>query len=365
MSCHIAGIGCAVPEHFIHQDDAASFASGLCGAAGNGSGAVAAIYRRTGVKTRHSVVLTSSTNGAPASQSFYAAATACTDRGPTTAARMQRFEDHVAPLALRAASCAFDQACVVPSEISHLVTVTCTGFSAPGFDHALIQEMHLPADVQRTSIGYMGCHGAINGLRVAKAFVDSDPKACVLVCAAELCSLHQQYGLRSDRVVSNALFADGAAAMIVQGDAGRSGGDSWHVESCKSSIIPDTHDLMSWRIRDHGFEMFLSPRVPDTLRSKLRPLMEGWLDERGLRIGDIRSWAIHPGGPKILSACGDSLGMGEDRLEPSRAVLSEYGNMSSPTVLFILARLRSAPDSLPCVLLGFGPGLCVEAALIR
>ena len=122
---------------------------------------------------------------------------------------------------------------------------------------------------------------------------------------------------------------------------------------------------MSWRIFDHGFQMTLSPRVPEAIRESLRPWLSGWLAGQGLEIADIRGWAIHPGGPKILAACANALGLDDAMMSPSRQVLAEFGNMSSPTVLFILERIRKQADSRPGVMLAFGPGMTIEAALLR
>jgi len=242
--------------------------------------------------------------------------------------------------------------------------VSCTGFHAPGFDSVLIKEVGLSRGVARTHVGFMGCHGLLNGLRVANAFLGSDPAACVLLCAVELCSLHHQYGWDAEKIVANALFADGAGALV--GVAGPAGGavDSYRVVATGSTLVDDSEDAMGWRIGDHGFEMILSPRVPDLIARHVRPWLERWLAGQGLTIETVGSWAVHPGGPRILSSFGEATGLDRAALEPSYRVLAEYGNMSSPTVLFILNRLLSAGAARPCVAIAFGPGLAVEAALL-
>lgn len=363
MSLEILSIGTAIPEHSIEQWDAASMGLSICTQSKTHSRVLPELYRRSGVRTRHLVVLDRSTNGTVARQSFYAPASSPDDRGPTTAGRMQLYEDHVMPLGAAAATDALADSDISASEITHLVTVSCSGFSAPGFDIALIGELGLSADVARTHVGFMGCHAALNGLRVMKAFTDADPAARVLLCAVELCSLHQQYGWNPDRIVSNALFADGAAAVV-----GRRAHDddesAWRLAASGSTVIPGTTDAMSWRIGDHGFQMTLSPRVPDLIRQHLRPWLGEWLAASGLAIGDIGSWAVHPGGPKVLSATAEAAGFAPSLLEPSRQILADFGNMSSPTVLFIIDKLRRSGAPRPCVSLAFGPGLTIEAALI-
>ena len=363
MSFAIRGIGTAVPPHVIEQREAAELVAPLCCQTTEQQRQLVALYRRSGVRTRRSVLLNASTNSHPARQSFYPAPGQGV-HGPTTAERMARYESDAGPLAARASAAALSEAEIGAASITHLVTVSCSGFVAPGLDLVLFRELGLRPDVARTHVGFMGCHGAINGLRVAQAFAEADPGAHVLVCAVELCSLHQQYGWRPDQIVANALFADGAAALVgSRTDAPVE--TSWSVVATASTLIPDSEDLMGWRIRDHGFEMTLSPRVPDVIRQHLRPWLQGWLAGHGLTVEEIGSWAVHPGGPRILQACGEAAGFERSLLSDSQEILAQYGNMSSPTVLFIVDRLRQRDAPRPCVLLAFGPGLAAEAALVR
>lgn len=361
MKLHLQGLGSAAPPHHIAQDDAAAMASATFGG-GRQLPALAQIYRRSGVQTRHCVVLDSSTNGEPARQSFFPAAADAGSGGPTTAARMRAYDAAAATLAAEAARQALQEAAVEPTAITHLVTASCTGFSAPGVDLRLCAELGLSPTVARTHLGFMGCHAALNALRVADAYA-ADPGCRVLVCVVELCSLHFQYSDESERVVSNALFADGAAALVGRGGGGSG---SWAALRAQTSLrLPDTAELMSWRIGDHGFQMGLSPRVPAIIRRRLREWCGDWLQGCGLAVPQIAHWAIHPGGPRILDACGEALDLAPERLAASRGVLARWGNMSSPTVLFVLDALRRQGACGPCVLLAFGPGLTIEAALLE
>lgn len=363
MRFQIAGLGTAVPEQFVTQEDAARFAVEYLGAVAVRTSTIPALYRRAGVRTRHSVVLLSSTNGEPATQSFFPMAVSRDDRGPTTGERMRRYEADALDLSASAGQSALENAALPASAISHLVTVSCSGFSAPGVDIGLIERLGLPDGVSRTNIGFMGCHGALNALRVAAALATADPEARVLICCTELCTLHQQYTSHAEQIVANALFGDGAAAVV--GSAPRSSESAWQVVQQRSVVLPGTAHLMSWRIGDHGFEMSLSPQVPDVIRAELRPWLAGWLAEHHLSIGDVASWAVHPGGPRILTATADALEIDRGCLAPSEQVLADYGNMSSPTILFLLDRFRRESAPLPCIALAFGPGLTIEAALIR
>jgi predicted naringenin-chalcone synthase len=317
------------------------------------------IQGRTQVRQRGSVLASGNADQHPSSERlpFYGS------HSPSTAARMAAFADHAAPLALAAVRDALVDAAMEASRITHLITVCCTGFQAPGVDLALIEQLDLDAGVQRTHVGFMGCHGALNGLRVAQAFVEADADAVVLLCSVELCSLHLYYGWDPEKVVANALFADGAAALVATARP-TDPGPGLHLLATGSTVIPHTANLMHWQIGDHGFEMGLSSRVPEAVAAQLSPWLEHWLHRSRLRLADIANWAVHPGGPRILQACAAALQLEPHQIAASQAVLQEHGNMSSATILFILDRLRRAAVPGPCLALAFGPGLCAEVALL-
>jgi len=275
---------------------------------------------------------------------------------------MQLYEEHAYPMARTAVVRALDESALDPCEITHLITVSCTGFMSPGVDVTLMNDLGLPRTTQRIHVGFMGCHGAINGLRVALAISENDPGARVLLCAVELCSLHYRFDSDYRQSLGNALFADGAAAIV-----GWSAPDheAWRVRATGSCLLPNSTDAMTWRIGDFGFEMTLSVRVPDVIREHLFSWLSEWLQQQGTSVGEVGCWAIHPGGPKILSAVEDALKLRPETTTVSRDVLAEYGNMSSPTVLFVIDRLRRRQASPPCVALGFGPGLVAEVALLE
>ena len=364
MPLHIHGIGTAVPPHAVSQQVAAESAALYGCTTPEQQRQLKALYRLSRVRKRHSVVLESDSTAGTARQSFFPPMRGDDDRGPSTAERMARYERDAPALGARAASIALANAGRGPGEVTHVVTVSCTGFSAPNFDLGLVRELGLPWTVARTHVGFMGCHGALNGLRVAGGYAASDPDACVLVCAVELCSLHYQYGWNSDLVVSNGIFADGAAALV-GGGAPASSGDDWVLARSGSSLLEDSAELMAWRIGNHGFEIALSARVPHVIEAALRPWLDGWLAAQQLTRDQIATWAVHPGGPRILESVAAATGIGRDDYAISQEVLGEFGNMSSPTILFILDRLRQRRAPRPCLALGFGPGLAVEAALFR
>ncbi len=331
--------------------------------------------------------------------------------GPTTLERMRLYADFASDLAVQASQRALASAAMAAGEITHLVTVSCTGFDAPGVDIELIQQLGLPRSTQRINVGFMGCHGAINGLRAALGIATADPHARVLVCCVELCSLHYRFKWDSEGIVGNALFADGAAAVVLSQvePAGASVDDScasdytaggttaggttvgaassfgsaaegvslgdWELFDTGSLVIADSKQAMSWRVGDHGFEMLLTSEVGDKIEEGLADWLNGWLATHDLALDDIDYWAVHPGGPRILSAVQNSLQLDDAALSTSRHVLQHNGNMSSPTVLFILNEFLSqyaadcrlggeSEQRRHCILLAFGPGLVAEIALL-
>ena len=281
MPLHVHGIGTAVPPNAISQDEAASTAVQYGCASPEQQRQLKALYRLSRVKRRHSVVLESDSRSGEARQTFFPPMRGDDDRGPSTADRMAKYEREAPALGARAAKVALQNAGREAGDVTHVVTVSCTGFSAPNFDLGLVRELGLPWTVARTHVGFMGCHGALNGLRVAGGYADSDPEACVLVCAVELCSLHYQYGWNGNLVVSNGIFADGAAALVGGAAPGPSG-DDWVLARSGSSLLEDSAELMAWRIGNHGFEISLSARVPGVIEHALGPWLDGWLASQSL-----------------------------------------------------------------------------------
>lgn len=362
MSFVIRGIGTAHPPAAATPDDGLRIARHLAAADVRTSTWLGPVYANSGVATRHQViggqVMRDIFDGTTVSGSPFLPRPEIEGVGPTTGERMGVYAKEAGPLAREASAKALAEAGLEPAAVTHLVTVSCTGFVAPGVDMALITGLGLRPTVERTHVGFMGCHGALNGLRVANAFA-ADPRARVLACAVELCSLHYYYGGKADKLIANAIFADGAAAAVGWGGEG-----AWRVRATGSCVIPDSAAEMGWTVGDHGFEMTLSRKVPAAIATALRPWLERWLSDSRLSLDAVGSWAVHPGGPKILSAVEEGLGLPPGALAASRGVFKDYGNMSSPTVLFILDRLRRAAAPRPCVVLGFGPGLVAEAVLL-
>ncbi len=356
----LAGLGTALPGQSMPQETAAAVISRLTGVDRDWT---VNLFRASKIDRRHlsipKVAVADALAGTDVSGSSF---TPHPDRpaGPGTADRMAIYAAEAPRLAADAANAALADAALRPDKVSHLVTVTCTGFASPGVDFALIRDLGLPPGCERVQVGFMGCHGAVNGLRAARGLLaTAEPGTAALVVCVELCSLHFDYRYGAAGMVPNALFADGAAAAVLR----NADGDGWSLAATGSRWWPGTADAMTWRIGDHGFEMTLSPQVPSLIARHLRPWLEEWLNGHGLDVSRVGSWAVHPGGSRILDAVEGALSLPPAATAASRRVLAECGNMSSPTVLFVLDRLRAAGAPRPCVALAFGPGLVAEAVL--
>lgn len=346
----LLSIGLATPANSITQSRLADLACAIVPDTQQHR-AIGALFRRTGIESRGSVLANDSGD-----IELYAP-----DReNPSTALRMRLYAEHAGTLATSAAREALTKSGLKPAQITHLIVATCTGFDAPGVDQRIMRELGLPAHVRRTQVGFMGCHAAINALAVAAAYAEADPRARVLVCCVELCTLHLSYDTLPDRLVANSLFADGAAAAVIAA----SDTVPVRLSHFASTILPDTAEHMRWTIGDTGFEMTLSPEVPGVLAAKVPAWVGSWLDQAGFSKTQIRSWAIHPGGPRVLSAVAESLGLSPEACSASRDILTAHGNMSSATILFIIERMLRSGAELPLVALAFGPGLAGEGMLL-
>jgi predicted naringenin-chalcone synthase len=365
MSFTLLGIGTSLPDHAIAQRDAATLAASFANATPGRERALEALYRKSGIRTRGSVLL-DDPGGEGYAQEFFPPAETTGEGGPSTGERMARYALEAGRLAVEAARRAVAASGIDPAAVTHLVTCSCTGFASPGVDFEVIEEIGLSPAVARTHVGFMGCHGAFNALRVADALAATAADAIVLVVCVELCSLHFQYGDHDDHVVANSLFADGAAAAVCRTAAPQrpSAVQPWRLAHQASRILPGSQREMGWLIGDHGFEMSLSARVPDLIAAHLPPAVTGLLTAAGVAPEAVATWAVHPGGPRILSAVEAALALPPAALAASRGVLADHGNMSSATILFVLERLRAADAAGPCVALAFGPGLSVEMAVL-
>jgi len=293
------------------------------------------------------------------------------DPAPTTEERNEKYREAAIPLAEDVGQRALDRADMSSDEVTHVIAVSCTGFFAPGLDVELVKRLGLPPTTQRTFIGFMGCYAAFNALRVAHGFCQSQPDARVLLVCTELCTLHFQIDDTLESVIVNSLFSDGAAAAVLSAreDAEARGRLAYVDGRCR--LDDDSMEDMTWAIGDTGFKMGLSSRVPDVVGENLPTYVDTLLEAHGREREEMDFWAIHPGGRRIVEGARDALGLTDEDVADSLAVLRNYGNMSSPTVLFVLQRIlnRGAQgDGAPPdrgVAMAFGPGLTIEGALFE
>lgn len=359
----VLGLGTALPAGRLSSEAFVRFATAACARAPREANLVRAATRLSNIAGRHSVLVDGDGNG-HATIPFYLDREPDAEPIPTTQERMVAYEALAPELAAEAAREALAAAGTKPQEITHLVTVSCTGFAAPGCDLRLIGLLGLSPTVARTNVGFMGCHGAINGMRCAEAFARADAGARVLMVCVELCTLHFQFGTGRDALLPNTLFGDASAAMVIGQDPRLAHG-CLYISRTASRVIPNSAGAMSWRMTDTGFRMTLDSSVPDLIAEHVGPWMTEELARRGMSIQDVGAWAIHPGGPRILESALQSLGLEETHGDCSRQVLRDNGNLSSPTVLFILRELLGRGAHRPIVMLAFGPGLVAEMALLE
>jgi predicted naringenin-chalcone synthase len=282
--------------------------------------------------------------------------------------RMQLYKENALPLCIQAVNnCLFTYQEFNIKELTHLITVSCTGMYAPGIDIELVEEFELDTSIKRTAINFMGCYGAFNALKAADAICKSDSSAKVLVVCVELCTIHFQKEKTEDHMLANALFADGAAALIMEPQPRNA--CSISIESAYCDLFSEGREDMAWHIGNFGFEMRLSSYIPDMIKKGIRQLTDKLLKNIKLNLADIQLFAIHPGGKRILEVIEEQLGMQKEDNRYAYQTLKEYGNMSSPTILFVLKALwndlqksDAGKNILSCA---FGPGLTLESMLLK
>lgn len=351
------------------QEEAAAFMKRIDTLPDGLQSRVPAIYRGSSIESRYTCV---NDYGREEAENFtFFPQTWTLEPAPTTEDRNEHYRESVIPLAEDVARRALDRTEVGPDEITHVIAVSCTGFFAPGLDVELVKRLNLPPTTQRTFIGFMGCYAAFNALRVAHSFCQSRSDARVLVVCAELCTLHFQIEDSLESVVVNSLFSDGAAATVVSArERDDAAGRLAYVDG-QCHLDDDSMEDMTWAIGDTGFTMGLSSRVPDVVGTNLPSYVDELFSAHDLEPEDLDFWAIHPGGRRIVEAAGEALGLSDEDLADSLAVLHEYGNMSSPTILFVLQRIlqkRAQGDGAPPdrgIAMAFGPGLTIEGALFE
>ena len=367
MPSYLGAIGTANPSHRIAQSQIADFMAQALEFGDADTRKLRALYRVSGIAHRYSVL--PDYGRANGDYTFFPN-TPTLEPFPSVGQRMAVYRREALPLATQAVrECLCQIPDVAAASITHLVTVSCTGMYAPGLDIELVQALGLRRDVRRTCVNFMGCYAAVNAVKLADAFCRADAQARVLIVSVELCTLHFQKSPKEDHLISNALFGDGAAACLVQAGPLPNGVPSLALQGFHCGLEPDGQDDMAWHINDFGFEMTLSSYVPKLIQRGIRNLTDGLLASLPVELGDIRHFAIHPGGRKILETIETELGLTHEDNRHAYRVLRDYGNMSSATVLFVLrevlAHATPADDGAPVLSFAFGPGLTMEAMLLQ
>ena len=353
----IISIATGVPTYKHKQDDLFSFADKVYSKDETDSRKLKFLYRQSGIDQRYSVAPDFSS----AERSFFSDA-ADLEPFPTIEDRMQWYNKNAAALSVKTIEDCIKNK-IDKNSITHLITVSCTGMSAPGLDLQIMEQMELPQNIVRTSVNFMGCYAAVHALKLADAFCNSSKNASVMIVCTELCTLHFQKNISADNITASLLFGDGSAAALIQSDGP---GKGLHIDSFFSDVSFKGKKDMAWELSSKGFLMTLTGYIPDLIKEDFNGLVKNALAAGDKTVTDITHWCIHPGGKKILDAIALSMDMQNCKLQYSYDVLKEYGNMSSPTILFVLKKimdeLEQAKSDAPATIFAaaFGPGLTME-----
>ncbi len=358
----IISIGTAVPQFGTKQSTILDF---MVEAYNDDTAArkLKILFHHSGISTRYSTV-SDFNNIRPENKLFNGDQSA-----PNVEKRLEVFKENAVPLAIEAIQDSLNKLNTTFAEIgiTHLITVTCTGIYAPGIDSILIKQLNLPIDIFHTSVNFMGCNAAFHALKLGDMIAKTDENAKVLIVCVELCTLHFQPKNNHDNLLSNTIFGDGSAAVIVVSDthAKHHNQQGITINGFYSLLLSKGNDLMGWNITPLNFEMILDAKVPEVIGDEVVDIVSKAVKKFGIAQEQIDKWAIHPGGKKILDMIQKHLHLNDKDLMHSYKVLDEYGNMSSPTILFVLNEIMHAglKPNENIFSIGFGPGLSIETAL--
>lgn len=355
----IVSIATNVPKYRQEQNEICVFADKIYNTDAVESRKYKYLYNHSGINTRYSVV---PDYNLPAAERTFFSTAENLEPFPDMDKRMLWYATHAAPLSIKTV-----EECIAgkinKNEITHLITVSCTGMSAPGLDLEIMEKMDLPKNIFRTSVNFMGCYAAIHALKLADALCSSNKNANVVIVCTELCTLHFQKENSLDNITATILFGDGCAAVLMQNNPTVKG---IILNSFFSQVAFSGKSEMAWKLSAKGFLMTLTGYVPDLVQEDFDGLLTAALKNSSLQKEEITHWCIHPGGKKILEAIEKSISLPAESLQHSYKILRNYGNMSSPTILFVLQDifdgLKNNPEQKPAKIFGaaFGPGLTME-----
>ncbi len=355
----IVSIATNVPAYRHEQNDICLFADKIYHTDETESRKYKYLYMHSGIQTRYSVI--PDYTSLPGERQFFSK-TDDLEPFPDMEKRMQWFSDHAAGISIKTIEeCIKGK--ISTAEITHLITVSCTGMSAPGLDLEIMEKMDLPRNIFRTSVNFMGCYAAIHALKLADSICRSSQQANVIIVCTEFCTLHIQKENIIDNITSTILFGDGCAAVLIQKKESPLKGIT--LNHFFSQVAFKGKSDMSWKLASSGFLLTLSGYVPDLIKEDFNALLSKALEHAGVSKDEITYWCIHPGGKKILEAIEKSISLPANSLHHSYETLKNYGNMSSPTILFVLQKIfeeliNEQQQTAKIFGAAFGPGLTME-----
>jgi predicted naringenin-chalcone synthase len=353
----IIAIGTAIPAHKHRQEDIMHFMQHVYAMNETDKRKLKFLYHHSGIETRHSVV--ADYNKSINEWKFYPHSENL-EPFPSLELRMIWYNKYAPALSVDAVRKCIDGN-IPARDITHLITVSCTGMSAPGLDLQVMELMDLPKNIYRSSVNFMGCYAAIHAMKMADAICKSDSAAKVVIVCTELCTLHFQKEPTTDNIASSLLFADGAAAVLITHDTFNKHG--FHIDDFYSEVVTKGKKDMAWELSSTGFLMTLSGYVPDLIEEDFESLVNRALQHAKKTTADVTDWCIHPGGKRIVDAIAKTLQLPRSVLQPSYDVMRDYGNMSSPTILFVLKQIMLRHNNGSAAEIfgaAFGPGLTME-----
>lgn len=362
MPAYINAVATELPKHFYPQAYAREMMKSFVGGKRETTAILHRVYTQSGIDRRYSV-LPDFEQGANEGMLFLKDGEF--NLTPSTGERNRVYTDQAKTLFSTVARKVIAESGLAANQITHVITVSCTGFFAPGPDYSVVMDLGLPLSTPRFHLGFMGCYAFFPALRMARSFCESDPDANVLIVCVELCTLHLQLDDSIDSILSGSVFGDGASAAIVTANPSDSTA-SFQVSAMQTMLAPEGEADMAWTIGDNGFEMVLTSYVPTILEMKTEATIKPMLEKAGFGMNDIHTWAVHPGGRAIIDKVKNSMDLDESKLWASREVLFEVGNLSSATILFVLEKIldRKPQSDENVVAMAFGPGLTIESAVL-
>lgn len=356
MSGKIISIGTALPEHTFGQMEILEFMEESYNN-DKDSRKLKALFHNSGINYRASAL---SDFGTPSDPSFFKHQ----KEQPSVDKRMEFFKDHGLRLAIESIHNTLNQVNTKLADVSHLITVTCTGLYAPGLNAQLIKHLKLREDIPHTAVNFMGCNAAFYAMKIADLIVSENSNAKVLIVCVELCTLHFQPKSSKDHLLSNTIFCDGAASVLIASKTSPITGLG--MDGFYSLLMHEGWDFMGWNINPVSFEMILNTQIPSFIEKKINGIVEKSLLKYKIAKEEISHWGIHPGGLKILDVIKQQLSLDKECVKQSYDVLLNHGNMSSPTILFVLKSILEESENKgeKTFAIGFGPGLSIETSLL-